>query len=344
MGEAKVAHKTALGYEPVVPLEVSPIFDWPPKPLASLRHLTKSMTLPYGVGFIGLAVLVWNYFTPALVRMETFGWWVLEIYLRNVVLLTIVAGGLHLVLYMRRRQDQRFKYIPRWSSKSRSFWWNNQVRDNVFWSLGSGCAFWTAFESLTFWLYAKEFIPRVEWNWTGAGVYITAMCLAVPLWSVFHFYLIHRLLHTRWLYDNAHYLHHRNVNTGPWSGISMHPLEHLIYFTLVMLYWFVPVHPVVVILGGIFQGLYPPISHSGFERVELRGDSGKTAPAGDYFHHLHHRYFECNYGNRPVPLDKFFGTLHDGTPEAHAAMKERMRARRGKAAVSAEQMETVATN
>ena len=35
----------------------------------------------------------------------------------------------------------------------------------------------------------------------------------------------------------------------------------------------------------------------------------------DYFHHLHHRYFECNYGNRPVPLDRLFGTFHDGTPE-----------------------------
>ena len=40
----------------------------------------------------------------------------------------------------------------------------------------------------------------------------------------------------------------------------------------------------------------------------------------DYFHHLHHRYFECNYGNRPVPLDKLFGTFHDGTPEAHTRM------------------------
>ena len=48
----------------------------------------------------------------------------------------------------------------------------------------------------------------------------------------------------------------------------------------------------------------------------------------DYFHHLHHRYFECNYGNRPVPWDRLFGTFHDGTPEAHARMRRRMKARR----------------
>jgi len=30
-----------------------------------------------------------------------------------------------------------------------------------------------------------------------------------------------------------------------------------------------------------------------------------------------------------VPLDKLFGTFHDGTPEAHARMRERAKRRRG---------------
>ena len=30
-----------------------------------------------------------------------------------------------------------------------------------------------------------------------------------------------------------------------------------------------------------------------------------------------------------MPIDKFFGTFHDGTPEAHARMRQRMKARRG---------------
>ena len=33
----------------------------------------------------------------------------------------------------------------------------------------------------------------------------------------------------------------RNTNTGPWTGISMHPLEHVIYFSLFLLWWVVPV-------------------------------------------------------------------------------------------------------
>jgi sterol desaturase/sphingolipid hydroxylase (fatty acid hydroxylase superfamily) len=34
-----------------------------------------------------------------------------------------------------------------------------------------------------------------------------------------------------------------------------------------------------------------------------------------------------NYADGMVPLDKWFGSFHDGTPEAHEKMKERRRRR-----------------
>ena len=43
---------------------------------------------------------------------------------------------------------------------------------------------------------------------------------------------------------------------------------------------------------------------------------------GDYFHWLHHRYFEGNYGELTVPLDKWFGTYRDG-PEAYQSAATR---------------------
>jgi sterol desaturase/sphingolipid hydroxylase (fatty acid hydroxylase superfamily) len=49
---------------------------------------------------------------------------------------------------------------------------------------------------------------------------------------------------------------------------------------------------------------------------------------GDYFHYLHHKYFECNYGgDGPVNLDRAFGTFHDGTEESGRLMNERFMAR-----------------
>jgi sterol desaturase/sphingolipid hydroxylase (fatty acid hydroxylase superfamily) len=30
---------------------------------------------------------------------------------------------------------------------------------------------------------------------------------------------------------------------------------------------------------------------------------------GSYFHYLHHRYINCNFGESTLPLDKLFGTF-----------------------------------
>jgi sterol desaturase/sphingolipid hydroxylase (fatty acid hydroxylase superfamily) len=48
------------------------------------------------------------------------------------------------------------------------------------------------------------------------------------------FYFGHRLLHAKFLYKRFHALHHRNVEVGPWSGLAMHPVEHIIYFSTVV--------------------------------------------------------------------------------------------------------------
>ena len=123
----------ARGYEPDVPITVSPILDWPPRPAATLRHIF-SMMLPQGLLWVGIAAVAWNFFTPSMERMATLSpRWVLEIYARNVVMFTLVAGTLHVALYVRRVQQQRYKYERQWlSTTNREFLWNNQTRDNIF--------------------------------------------------------------------------------------------------------------------------------------------------------------------------------------------------------------------
>jgi len=43
-------------------------------------------------------------------------------------------------------------------------------------------------------------------------------------------------------------------------------------------------------MTGLFQGVSPAVSHSGFDYMKL----GKRLriPTGDNFHNLHHRYFK----------------------------------------------------
>ncbi len=323
MSETSATSRNA--YQPPEPIAVPPLYAWPPRPLATLRWLATGLLFPWGLILIALAVIAWHYLTPDLSAMrELHPGWMLLIWLRNAALLTLVAGGLHWWLYVRRQQERAYKFDGRWlATDSHKFLWRNQTRDNMFWSLASGCTVWTLYESLTLWAYANDHIASVAWE--DAPVYLAAMTLAVFFWSTLHFYLNHRLLHWPPLYRMAHALHHRNVNIGPWSGIAMHPLEHLIYFSVFALWWVVPVHPVVVILSGFYQGIGPSISHSGFDYVKL-GERIRVS-AGDHFHQLHHQHFEVNYGNTPAPMDKLFGTWHDGTAAAQAALKHRRRAR-----------------
>ena len=300
---------------------VPPLYAWPPRPLAALRWLGTSFLFPMGAVYIGLAAITWIYLTPSLESMAEFepGWMFL-IWLRNAALLTLFAGGLHWWLYIRKAQDLTYRFEPRWlATNNPKFLWRNQTRDNMFWSLVSGCTVWSLFEALTMWAYANEMIPRVEWS--EAPVYLAVMVVVSFFWGTFHFYVVHRWLHWRPLYRLAHELHHRNVDVGPWSGIAMHPVEHVIYFSGFFIWWIIPVDPVIVILTAFFYGLSPALSHSGFDKLILSDRIHMTL--GLYFHQLHHRYFEVNSGQLLTPVEKLFGTWVGTADEAQSALRNR---------------------
>ena len=311
-------------YQPDSTIALPPLFAWPPRPLAALRYLFFDLLFPWGFLFLGMAFFAWHYLTPDLATMANFeAGWIAMLWLRNAALLTLVAGGLHWWFYQRRGQQANYKFDRKWQATGNpKFLWGRQVHDNVFWSLVSGVTVWTAYESVTWWIYANGHLPIVE---TGNPVYFVAMLIVVIAWSTAHFYFVHRFLHFPAVYKVAHELHHRNVNPGPWTGISMHPLEHLVYFTVFMLWWVVPVHPVVILLTAFYQGISPSISHSGFDYLKL---GRLRISTGDWFHQLHHQFFNFNYGNTPTPFDKLFGSWHDGSRDSLKRQKERKRSRR----------------
>ena len=310
----------ARGYDPE-PMDVPPLFQSPPRPVAMLRWLITTFLWPQSLLWIGIAAAVHHLATPALERFITLGVDdVAVLWLRNVVVMLIVIGGQHWWLHIRRAQGTDFKYEQRWLAKNRkSFLFDDQTRDNMFYTLVSGGLIAAVYEAIMFRLYASGSIPQLDSLWA-----IAAMTFAVFWIEGVHFYLNHRLLHVDPLYRWAHALHHRNVNTGPWSGISMHPLEHVLYFSLPLVFLVVPGSPSIATFCGVYLMLSPSPSHSGFDRFKI--SDRLDFHGGDYFHNLHHRYFEVNYGMLLVPLDKWFGTFHDGSVEAHEQMKDRRRA------------------
>ena len=106
----------------------------------------------------------------------------------------------------------------------------------------------------------------------------------------------------------VHSVHHRNPNPGPWSGLSMHPLEACLYFSVLLIHFVVPSHPVHFFFDSITTGLSPANGHHGFEGPLFRGKFS----TGSYFHYLHHRYVSCNFGEATIPWDKWLGRYYDG--------------------------------
>jgi len=307
---------------PNVPIKVSPLFNWPLKPLEVLKWIWKSwFIITENLILIIVACISFFWFHPPLEQAQTFSIeWVAKLYIRNIFLLSAVAGGLHLYFYTFTQQGQKLKYDPRPLSKSgRQFTLGGQVRDNMFWSLGSGVFFWTSYEALMFWAMANGWAPVLLW--VDNPVWFIFLFLLTPIWISFHFYWIHRLLHWPPLYKLAHALHHRNINVGPWSGLSMHPLEHLLFFSSILIHFLVPAHPLHILFHMQHQSLTAATSHTGFENLLVK--DSKTLALGTFHHQLHHRYFEVNYGNLQMPWDKWFGSFHDGTAEAHERIKHR---------------------
>jgi sterol desaturase/sphingolipid hydroxylase (fatty acid hydroxylase superfamily) len=110
----------------------------------------------------------------------------------------------------------------------------------------------------------------------------------------------------------------------------MHPFEHLLYFSGVLVHWVVLSHPIHAILHVQATGLTPALGHLGFDKYLLAGDKPLTL-GQRYFHYLHHKYFECNYGgDGTVPMDKWFNSFHDGSEESNQLII----ARRKKARIS----------
>ena len=291
------------------------IFAWPPN-FSFLRRwfMRNWLTLSERVMMVLLALACWYFLYPSLESAKTFSiGWIAQTWAVNMGLMIVIAGGLHWYFYMHRGQGKRLKFDRRDMAKGNRLWnFSNQVHDNMFWSLTSGVAQVTGFQVVTMWLMANGYAPTITFE--SNPIWFLAFLVLIPIWSAFHFYWVHRLLHVPFLYTRVHSLHHRNVSLGPWAGLSMHPVEHFLYLTSLCIHWVVASHPVHLIFHVIYEAPGAAMTHTGYENLLVKDK--RWLALGTFYHTLHHRYYECNYGNQEMPWDRWFGTFHDGTDEA----------------------------
>lgn len=208
-------------YRPDGLVNLNPLFSWPPNPRAVLRWYSGAWLQLTALSLcMAITIIAYLLFLPPLETMQSFGFgWMFTIWLLNMVPQTLVAGSLHWWLYIRRGQDMKTKFDRRDLTRNNgTFTFNNQVWDNIWWTLGSAMTVATVYQWVIFWAMANGWAPTV--TFASAPVWFVIWMFFIPMWSGLHFYWVHRLSHHPKLYKHVHAVHHRNVNIGPWSGIS----------------------------------------------------------------------------------------------------------------------------
>lgn len=117
--------------------------------------------------------------------------------------------------------------------------------------------------------------------------------VALVIWNEIHFYINHRLLHTRFL-RRFHLLHHRSLVTTPWTAYSFHPIETMMLGSVLLL-------PMLVHDFSVYALAFIPlfsllVNSMGHANYDFHPNSQLAIFAGVRRHQLHHACFHGNYG------------------------------------------------
>ena len=287
---------TAREWRPSYPITFAPLFDpaaWTVPNFQKYFFGFPGFFAPWNIIYFALTCASHYYTTPALEACMTFAvGWLAQLFLRNMVLLWLFAGGWHALLYwpfqvqgLKKKYEQRFP-DPAPKVGANKWIFGSQTAENIFVSCSSGVLTWTAYEALFLRLWSVGAIPGAYFDWWEKPAWSVTQLLMIPIWREVHFYFTHRAMHWKPLYKHVHYLHHKNVNPGPWSGLSMHPVEHILYFSVLIPHLWLAGHPLHFFFNAQHTALTPASGHHGFEGPI----AGELVPTGSYFHYLHHRY------------------------------------------------------
>lgn len=334
MDDLKFGKRNKRGdWAPDAHLEIAPFWALPPNPLKVLAWLP-GYFLPWNLLFAASAVVWWHWIIPDRTVMQTLAWgWVLWLFAVNAAAVFVFYGLFELRLYVQRGQGTRFKYNAKWPSEqpSDAFWFRSQNLDNFLRCFGVGLPSWTAVQVGFLYAYANGYVPWL--SFAENPVYLALVALLVPVIHEAHFFVIHRLIHIEPLYKWVHSVHHNSVNPSPWSSLSMHPVEALAYFAVALWHLVLPSNPLLALYQLHYAGFGAVVGHIGFDKMELGPETAIDSHA--YAHYLHHKHFDVNFGDGLVPLDKLFGSWHDGSPEGERRMQARYEKKKARANAAA---------
>jgi sterol desaturase/sphingolipid hydroxylase (fatty acid hydroxylase superfamily) len=155
--------------------------------------------------------------------------------------------------------------------------------------------------------YTKLYYNISEYGWVYYFSIIPIMFILYDL----HFYVTHRIMHHKKLFNLFHITHHKSKVISPLTALSMDALEAFInQSALVLLFFLFPIHTTHVYIWVIVTISYTIYLHSGVELFPnkfLQTKIGKLINTTKT-HSEHHLKFKDNYGYYTLIWDKLFKT------------------------------------
>jgi Delta7-sterol 5-desaturase len=150
-----------------------------------------------------------------------------------------------------------------------------------------------------------------------------SIALAIVLHDTF-FYWLHRALHTRFLFNHVHRLHHESRYPTAFAAYSFSWQEAAAEFLIVMaVFYVIPMHLLAIFIFQTISIAYNAYGHCGVEFFP-EGASGQRVAS--WFntssrHAFHHRRGHGNYSLYFSFWDRIMGTLKDDS-EVSVAQRE----------------------
>jgi len=296
--------------------------DKPPRPssapfLGIFEHMTAFAAALRSWGLAYLAI----FHLPGLFGMEypgfgpakEFKWnWMFHILARDLIATWLICGFWDWFLYFSPLKNKltKYKMNPVYPSFS-------QIRHDAFVTTTASCAA-AGIEIVLchYWATGQIQFPPL---WSNPMLDIT-LALLLTHCRIPHFHLLHRSMHpwkTTRIPDIGKFLYIQilgacisgNISSSwtIWDAVSRSTL----YYSAALIPVLLGLHPVHSLAVIVDCGMVAWLWHDGFE----------WPGSGDYFHQLHHKHFDCNYGAMHVPMDWLFGTYAGSKEEVSAIWK-----------------------
>jgi lathosterol oxidase len=140
-----------------------------------------------------------------------------------------------------------------------------------------------------------------EPSWRKLGMDV----MILLIWNEVHFYVMHRLLHTRWLFRNVHRIHHESAVPTPFSTYSFHWVESILLGSVMILPMLVhPFSAAALLALPIVSILLNTIGHWNYNLFA----SHAALRSASVEHAAHHIRINGNFGFYLPFFDRWVGT------------------------------------